>query len=47
MIKMETTITDKELDQFARRILPVVKDFFMDEDIKREFEQWKEKQTNR
>lgn len=44
MIKLETTITDKELDEFARRILPVVKDFFMDEAVQKEFQEWKEKQ---
>jgi len=34
-------ITDKQIEIFARRLLPEIKKFFANEDIRREFEQWK------
>ena len=44
MVTMEYEISDKELELFARILLPEIKKFFANEDIKKEFEQWKEKQ---
>jgi len=34
-------ITEKQIEVLARRLLPTVKRFFADEDVRREFEQWK------
>jgi len=34
-------ITDKQIEIFARRLLPEIKRYFANEDVRREFEQWK------
>ena len=34
-------LTEKQIEIFARRILPEIKRFFADENVKREFEEWK------
>jgi hypothetical protein len=34
-------VTEKQIEVLARRLLPTVKRFFADEDVRREFEQWK------
>ena len=44
MVTMDYEISDKELELFARILLPEIKKYFADEDIKAEFEQWKETQ---
>ena len=33
-------ISDRQIDIFARRLLPEVKRFFADENIQQEFEEW-------
>ena len=33
-------ISDKQIEIFARRLLPEIKRFFANEDIQREFEEW-------
>ena len=38
-IKFE--ITDKQTEILARRLLPEIKKFFADPDIRKEFEKWK------
>ena len=37
-------ITDKQIEIFARRLLPEIKKFFADESIRKEFEEWKKQQ---
>ena len=39
------TPTQKQIDTFARRLMPEIKKFFADETIQREFAEWQEKQT--
>ncbi|MCL2578397.1 MAG: hypothetical protein FWE32_00015 [Oscillospiraceae bacterium] len=34
-------ITDKQVEILARRLMPEIKRFFADEDVRREFELWK------
>jgi len=36
--------SDKQTEIFARRLLPEIKRFFADEDMRKEFEEWKKKQ---
>ena len=37
---MDIEISEKQIELFARRLLPDIKLFFGDEDIKREFYKW-------
>ena len=37
-------ITDQQIEIFARRLLPEIKRYFANEDVQREFEEWKRKQ---
>ena len=37
-------ITEKQIEIFARRLLPEIKRYFASEDVQREFEEWKRKQ---
>ena len=39
-------ISDKQIEIFARRLLPEIKRFFADEDIRREFEEWQRKRQD-
>ena len=39
-------ITEKQIEVFARRLLPEVKKFYADEGIRREFEKWMRKHNN-
>ena len=39
-------ITDKQIEIFARRLLPEIKKFFADESIRQEFEEWKKQQQD-
>ena len=41
-VKLE--ITDKQTEILARRLLPEIKKFFTDPDIRKEFEKWKNSQ---
>ena len=36
-------ISDKQIETLARRLLPQIKKFFADEDIRKEFEEWRKK----
>jgi len=38
------TPTQKQIDTFARRLMPEIKKFFADEEIQKEFAEWQEKQ---
>ena len=42
----DLNITDKQIEIFARRLLPEIKRFFADEDIRKEFEEWRRKQQS-
>ncbi len=44
MLEITTKITDKDLEVFAKRVLPVIEQFYMDESNQKEFEEWKAKQ---
>jgi hypothetical protein len=33
-------ITDKQIEVFARRLMPEIKRYLADEDVRREFEDW-------
>ena len=39
-------ITKEQTDVLARRLLPEIKKFFANEDIRREFDEWKKTQQN-
>ena len=39
-------VTEKQIEVLARRLLPEIKRFFADEDVRREFEQWKQERQN-
>lgn len=39
-------IPDKQLELLARMLLPEIKKFFADEEVKKEFEQWQSQQKN-
>ena len=36
-------VSEKQIEIFARRLLPEIKKFFADEEIRKEFKEWKEK----
>ena len=36
-------ISEKQIELLARRLLPEIKKFFADEDIRKEFEEWQRK----
>lgn len=38
MLEVETKITEKDLDMFAKRVLPLIEKFYMDEENQKEFE---------
>ena len=38
------TVSKKQIEILARRLLPEIKKFFANEDIRKEFEDWKAKQ---
>ena len=40
-------ISDKQIEILARRLLPQIKKFFADEDIRKEFEVWKIKRKGK
>jgi len=39
-------ISDKQIEIFARRLLPEIKKFFANENIRKEFEEWQNKKKN-
>lgn len=38
MVETETGFTDKELEEFARKLLPEIKKYFQNEEVQREFQ---------
>jgi len=42
----QAEILEKQIEIFARRLLPEIKKFFADEDIRKEFEEWKKQRQN-
>jgi len=40
---MEDEISEKQIEIFARRLLPEIKRFFADEKIQQEFNEWQSK----
>ena len=40
-------ISEKQIEILARRLLPQIKKFFADGDIRKEFEEWKIKQQDK
>lgn len=43
MLQTTHNLQDKDLELFARRLLPEIKKYFADEEVKREFSEWKAK----
>ena len=43
VIETDIEISEKQIELFARRLLPEIKQYFADEDIKQEFEIWQKK----
>lgn len=41
---IDYTPTQAQIDTFARRLMPEIKRFFADEQIQKEFAEWKERQ---
>ena len=39
-------ISEKQIEILARRLLPEIKKFFADENIRKEFEEWRKNQPN-
>jgi len=37
-------ISERQIEIFARRLLPEIKRYFADENIRKEFEEWQKKQ---
>jgi len=44
MIPADYTPTQDQLDALARRLMPEIKKFFANEDVQREFAEWKARQ---
>ena len=44
--KHDIEISEKQIEIFARRLLPEIKKFFADENIRKEFEEWKKQRLN-
>ena len=44
--KNDIEVSEKQIEIFARRLLPEIKKFFADEHIRKEFEEWKKKQQD-
>ena len=42
--KFRINISKEQTDILARRLLPEIKKFYVNKDIRREFEEWKKKQ---
>jgi len=39
-------ISEKQIEILARRLLPEIRKFFADEEIRKEFKEWQEKKQN-
>ena len=44
--KHNMEISENQIEIFARRLLPEIKKFFADENIRKEFEEWQKKRQN-
>ena len=40
-------VSDRQIEIFARRLLPEIKKFFADDNIRHEFEKWQKQQSNK
>ena len=40
-------VSEKQIEIFARRLLPEIKKFFANEEIRKEFEEWKAKRQSK
>jgi len=47
VIETDIEISEKQIELFARRLLPEIKQYFADEDIKQEFEIWQKKEKTK
>jgi hypothetical protein len=45
IIPADFTPSDEQIDALARRFVPEIKRFFADDEIQREFAEWKEQQA--
>ena len=46
VLEADIEISEKQIEIFARRLIPEIKQYFSDEDIKSEFEEWQNKRKN-
>ena len=44
--KIEIEVSEKQIEIFARRLLPEIKKFYADESIRKEFEEWQQKRQD-
>lgn len=44
--KHDIEISENQIEIFARRLLPEIKKFFADENIRKEFEEWQKKRQH-
>ena len=42
--QVEFTLSQKQIETLAHRLMPEIKKYFADERIQKEFEEWKERQ---
>jgi hypothetical protein len=40
-------VSEKQIEILARRLLPEIRKFFADENVKKEFKEWQEKKLNK
>jgi hypothetical protein len=40
-------VSDKQIEILARRLLPVIRRFFADESVRKEFEEWQKERLNK
>ena len=45
VLEADIEISEKQIEIFARRLLPEIKRFFADEDMREEFDEWKKKRS--
>ena len=44
--KTEIEVSEKQIEIFARRLLPEIKKFYADENIRKEFKEWQQKRQD-
>jgi len=47
VLEADIEISEKQIEIFARRLLPDIKQYFSDEKIKAEFKEWQKNNNNR